>query len=261
MDISNVKGRIFDIQKYSVHDGPGIRTIVFLKGCALRCKWCCNPESQSFEIQHMKAETASKLIGRDVTAGEVMEEVKKDFAYYRRSGGGLTLSGGEMLLQPDFALALLMLAKKSGINTAVESTGFAPFETIEKLLPYIDTDLLYIKHINPDKHKEFTGKENSLILENAVKIAQLSKKCIVRVPTIPTFNDTPDEIREIARFAKNTMRITEMNLLPYHRLGKDKYTGLGRDYLMGDVLPPSDEHMQILKKVCEDEGMKTKIGG
>ncbi len=261
MDISNVKGRIFDIQKYSVHDGPGIRTIVFLKGCALRCKWCCNPESQSFEIQHMKTEGTSKLIGRDVTAGEVIEEVKKDIAYYRRSGGGLTLSGGEMLLQPDFSLALLKLAKKAGINTAVESTGFAPFETIEKLLAYIDTYLLDIKHINSDKHKEFTGKENTLILENAVKIAQLSKKCIVRVPTIPTFNDTPDEIREIARFAKNAMRISEMNLLPYHRLGKDKYIGLGREYLMGEVLPPSDEHMQTLKKVCEDEGMKTKIGG
>lgn len=261
MDISNVKGRIFDIQKYSVHDGPGIRTIVFLKGCALRCRWCCNPESQSFEIQHMNTANGSKLIGRDVTAGEVFEEVKKDFAYYRRSGGGLTLSGGEMLLQPDFASALLQLAKKHGINTAVESTGFAPFETVEKLLPYIDTYLLDVKHTNCAKHKEFTGKDNELILENAVKIAQLAKKCIVRVPTIPGFNDTPEEIREIARFAKNNMRIEEMNLLPYHRLGKDKYTGLDRDYLMGDVPPPTDEHMEMLKKVCEEEGMKAKIGG
>ena len=261
MELSNVKGRIFDIQKYSVHDGPGIRTIVFLKGCALWCKWCCNPESQSFEIENMKTEGTSKLIGRDVTAGEVIEEVRKDIAYYRRSGGGLTLSGGEMLLQPDFSLALLKLAKKAGINTAVESTGFAPFETIEKLLPYIDTYLLDIKHINSDKHKEFTGKENTLILENAVKIAQLSKKCIVRVPTIPTFNDSPDEIREIARFAKNSMRISEMNLLPYHRFGEDKYTGLGRNYPMGDVKTPSDEHMEMLKKVCEEEGMTTKIGG
>lgn len=261
MDISSIKGRIFDIQKYSVHDGPGIRTIVFLKGCALRCRWCCNPESQSFEIQHMKTLGESKLVGRDVTAGEVFEEVKKDFAYYRRSGGGLTLSGGEMLLQPDFAQALLMLSKNHGINTAVESTGFAQFETIEKLLPYIDTYLLDVKHINAEKHKEFTGQDNKLILENAVKIAQLAKKCIVRVPTIPGFNDTPEEIREIARFAKNSMRVSEMNLLPYHRLGKDKYTGLDRDYLMGDVLPPSDSHMEMLKKVCEEEGMCAKIGG
>ena len=261
MDISNVKGRIFDIQKYSVHDGPGIRTIVFLKGCALRCRWCCNPESQEFELQTMKTENGSKLVGKDVTAGEVFEEVKKDSNYFRRSGGGLTLSGGEMLLQPDFALALLKLSKKHGINTAVESTGFAPFETIEKLLPFIDTYLLDIKHINSNKHKEFTGKDNSLILSNAVKIAQLAKKCIVRVPVIPSFNDTPEEIAEIARFARENMRVDEINLLPYHRLGKDKYKNLGRDYLMGDALPPDDEKMELLKKTAESFGLKAKIGG
>ena len=261
MDISKVKGRIFDIQKYSVHDGPGIRTIVFLKGCALRCRWCCNPESQSFDFQNMKTEDSSKLIGKDITAGEVFEEVKKDAAYFRRSGGGITLSGGEMLLQPDFALALLQLAKNNGFTTAVESTGFAPFETIEKLLPYIDTYLLDIKHINSDKHKEFTKQPNELILENAVKIAQLAKSCIVRVPTIPTFNDTEEEIREIARFARTKMRVEEINLLPYHNFGKDKYTGLGRDYLMGDILPPTDEHMERLKKICEEEGLIAKIGG
>ena len=142
MEISKVKGRIFDIQKYSVHDGPGIRTIVFLKGCALWCKWCCNPESQSFDIQNMNTPNGSKLIGRDVTAGEVIEEVKKDYAFFRRSGGGLTLSGGEMLLQPDFALALLKLAKKSGITTAVESTGYATYKLIlldamETLVPIV----------------------------------------------------------------------------------------------------------------------------
>lgn len=261
MDISKVKGRIFDIQKYSVHDGPGIRTIVFLKGCALRCRWCCNPESQSFDFQNMKTEDSSKLIGKDVTAGEVMEEVKKDAAYFRRSGGGLTLSGGEMLLQPDFSLALLKLAKSNGFTTAVESTGFAPFETIERLLPYIDTYLLDIKHINSDKHKEFTTQPNELILENAVKIAQLAKSCIVRVPTIPTFNDTEEEIRGIARFAKTQMRVDEINLLPYHNFGKDKYAGLGRDYLMGDIPSPTDEHMEKLKKVCEEEGLIAKIGG
>ena len=261
MDISNIKGRIFDIQKYSVHDGPGIRTIVFLKGCALRCRWCCNPESQSFEKEMMKSENGSKLIGRDVTAGEVFEEVKKDINYFRRSGGGLTLSGGEMLLQPDFSLALLQLSKKHGINTAVESTGYAPFEKIEKLLPFIDTYLLDIKHINAEKHREFTGKDNSLILENAQKIAAKAKKCIVRVPTIPTFNDTCEEISQIAQFAKEKMRVEEMNLLPYHRFGKDKYDNLNREYLMGELLPPDDEKMELLKKAAEGFGIKVKIGG
>lgn len=261
MDIGKTKGRIFDIQKYSIHDGPGIRTIVFLKGCALRCRWCCNPESQSFDIQTMNTKNGSKLVGQDVTAEEVIEKVKKDINYYRRSGGGLTLSGGEMLLQPDFALALLMLSKRNGINTAVESTGFAPYETIEKLLPYIDTYLLDIKHVNGEKHKEFTTKDNALILENAIKIARDAKKCIVRVPTIPGFNDTEEEIRAIAEFARNEMRVEEINLLPYHRLGRDKYDGLGREYLMGDVLPPDEEKMERLRKVCEAVGLKAKIGG
>ena len=180
MDISKVTGRIFDIQKYSVHDGPGIRTIVFLKGCALRCKWCCNPESQKFEIQHMNAEGTSKLIGRDVSAGEVIEEVKKDEAYFRRSGGGLTLSGGEMLLQPDFALALLKLAKASGISTAVESTGFARFETIEKLLPYIDTYLLDIKHINAEKMMPVTQALFLCLLYNTVHFCICVHSCTLK---------------------------------------------------------------------------------
>ena len=261
MDIKKTRGRIFDIQKYSVHDGPGIRTIVFLKGCAFRCRWCCNPESQSFEIETMNTKNGSKLVGRDVTAEEVIAEVKKDVNYYRRSGGGLTLSGGEMLLQPDFALALLMLAKKNGINTAVESTGYAPFETIERLLPYIDTYLLDVKHMNPEKHKEYISKDNALVLENAVKIAKMAKKCIVRVPTIPGFNDTEEEIRQIAEFAKNKMGVDEINLLPYHNLGKDKYDGLGREYKMGDALPPDEEKMKRLCEVCEKVGLKAKIGG
>lgn len=261
MEYSKVKGRIFDIQKYSVHDGPGIRTIVFLKGCPLRCRWCCNPESQHFEVETMNTENSSKTVGRDVTAGEVFLDVKKDLPYYRRSGGGLTLSGGEMLLQPEFSLALLAMAKEIGINTAVESTGCAPFTTIEKLLGYIDTYLLDIKHINGEKHKMFTTRDNSLILENAVKIASYAKKCIVRVPTIPGFNDTEEEIYQIADFAANKMHVSEINLLPYHRLGQDKYKWLGREYKMGDVPPPSDEKMQRLKETAQRCGLKVKIGG
>ena len=124
-DYLNVSGRIFDIQRYSIHDGVGIRIIVFLKGCALRCKWCCNPESQEYEIQTMIVNGKPKTIGRDVTVAEVMDVVRRDMPYYGRSGGGLTLSGGESLLQPDFAAALLQAAKDIGINTAIESMGFA----------------------------------------------------------------------------------------------------------------------------------------
>ncbi len=260
-DYLNVTGRIFDIQKFSVHDGPGIRTIVFLKGCALRCRWCCNPESQKSEIQTMIQNGKEKVVGRDVSVEEVMKTVKQDMPYYRRSGGGLTLSGGEMLCQSEFAYALLRSAKESAINTAVETTGFAKWETIEKLLPYIDTVLMDIKHTDSLKHKEFTTQSNELILENARKIAENAKKLIIRVPVIPTFNDTESEIASIAKFAASLKGVDEINLLPYHSFGRDKYEGLGRQYMMGDLSSPTDEKMQKLKSVAEAYGLKCKIGG
>ena len=260
MDIYNVRGRIFDIQKFSVHDGPGIRTIVFLKGCALRCRWCCNPESQSHEIEEMHTPNGNKIVGKDVTVGEIIEEVLKDRAYYRRSGGGLTLSGGESLLQKDFAYALLSAAKENGLTTAIESTGFAPYETIEKLLPVIDVFLMDIKHIDSAKHKEFTSQPNDLILENAAKIAHNAKKLIIRVPVIPTFNDTEDEIREIAIFTKK-IGVEEIHLLPYHRLGEDKYSYLGRNYTLSNIGTNTPEKMQTLKSLCESYGLKCQIGG
>lgn len=257
----NTKGRIFDIQRFSVHDGPGIRTIVFLKGCVLRCKWCCNPESQSAEIEQMEVGGKVKTIGKDVTVAEVIAEVKKDRNYYRRSGGGLTLSGGESLVQADFAAALLRAAKENGINTALESTGCAPYSQIEKLLPYLDTYLMDIKHINGAKHKEFTGADNKLILENAMKIAKAAKQLVIRVPVIPTFNDTEEEILDIAKFASALPGVTRIHLLPYHRLGKDKYKGLGREYLMGDAQLIPSEKMQKFKKIAESTGLLCTIGG
>ncbi|MBO5008737.1 MAG: glycyl-radical enzyme activating protein [Clostridia bacterium] len=261
MDIYNVRGRIFDIQKFSVHDGPGIRTIVFLKGCALRCKWCCNPESQSAEIQTMNTPQGTKTIGRDVSVGEIIEDILKDMPYFRRSGGGITLSGGETLLQPEFAKALFMAAKENGITTAIESTGFAKYETIEKLLPYIDVYLMDIKHMNSQKHKLFTSQSNELILENAKKIAKNANRLIIRVPVIPTFNDTVSEITDIARFTKELGTVDELHLLPYHRLGEDKYTYLGRCYELKDLTTPSDEKMNDLKSAVESCGLKCQIGG
>ncbi len=260
-DYLKVSGRIFDVQKFSVHDGPGVRTIVFLKGCFLRCKWCCNPESQSYDIQTMMQNGKEKTIGRDVTVEEVINIVKQDMPYYRRSGGGMTLSGGEMLCQSDFAYALLRTAKENAINTAVETTGFAPYEKIEKLLPYIDTVLMDIKHINSAKHQAFTSQPNERILENAVKIAQNAKKLIIRVPVIPTFNDTEEEIAAIAQFASGLRGVREIHLLPYHRFGKDKYDGLGREYGMGDLPSPTEAHMQTLKAVAERYGLTCQIGG
>ncbi len=259
----NTKGRIFDIQRYSIHDGNGIRTIVFLKGCILRCRWCCNPESQGFAIETMKVQGKDEIIGRDVTVAEVMETVEKDRTYYRKTGGGLTLSGGECLCQPEFATALLRAAHEVGISTAIESVGIADYHVIEEILPYLDQYLLDIKHMNAKKHKEYTGQSNKMILENARRIAESGMtKLSIRVPVIPGFNDSVEEIRDIAKFVRTLENIERMHLLPYHRLGQDKYDGLGRRYLMGDVEPPSLDKMQMLLKVAEEaSGVECQIGG
>ena len=263
MDYLETKGRVFDIQRYSIHDGPGIRTIVFLKGCVLRCRWCCNPESQEYRIQTMKVQGEDKIIGRDVTVREMIEVVEKDRSYYSRSGGGLTLSGGESLCQPAFARDLLRAAKERGINTAMESMVCAPYETVEEILPYLDTYLMDVKHTDPVKHEEFTGKRNDLMLENARKVAASGKtNLVVRVPVIPTFNDSIPEIQDIARFANTLPGVKKIHLLPYHRLGQDKYAGLGRKYLMEGIEPLSNEYMETLKKAVNAvSDLDCQIGG
>lgn len=257
----SVKGRIFDIQRFSTHDGPGIRTIVFLKGCGLRCRWCCNPESQSFEIQQMKQKDKIKTVGRDVTVGEVLEEVVRDRPYYRHSGGGVTLSGGEAMLQPDFSIALLKACKEMGINNAIETAAFADGSVVDRFIPHVDLFLMDIKCMDSRKHEDFISKPNEKILQNARLIAEKAKKLIIRVPVVPTFNDTEQDIAAIAAFAAALPGVDEIHLLPYHRMGRDKYEGLGRPYPMGDILPPDAEKMEKLLRVAGSYGLKTRLGG
>lgn len=259
--MDKITGRIFDIQRFSIHDGPGIRTIIFLKGCRLRCRWCCNPESQEYDIQTMMVQGKPKIIGRDVTTSEVMSEILKDSPYYRRSGGGITLSGGEALTQPDFAVALLQECQEYGINTAIETTGFAEFDIINRYLPHLDYILMDIKHMDSKKHEEFTGRPNELILENAKKIAEAHNNLTIRVPVIPTFNHTKEEIKEIAMFAKSLPGVKGLHLLPYHRLGQDKYEGLGREYTLSQIEPLSNEYMEELLEVVSATGLQCQIGG
>ena len=257
----SVRGRIFDIQRYSVHDGPGIRTIVFFKGCALRCRWCCNPESQESGIQTMIRAGKAETVGRDVTVDEVLSEVLRDRPYYLRSGGGMTLSGGEALLQPEFAHALLRAAHDEGLDTAIETAGFVPEGNLARVLPEVDHVLMDIKHMDGEKHRAFTGQSNERILSNAHYAASHAKELIIRVPVIPTFNDTEEEIRAIAAFAAGLPGVKKLHLLPYHRLGQDKYTGLSRDYGMGEVPPPTKELMEALLSVAEESGLTCQIGG
>ncbi len=257
----DTKGRIFNIQRFSIHDGPGIRTIVFLKGCYMRCAWCCNPESQSYEVETLVEGGKAKTVGRDVTVAEILPEVLADMPYYRRSGGGLTLSGGEVLAQADFARDLLRAAKEAGLNTAIETAASLSYTEIEKLLPYLDLIMMDIKLMDSVRHKEYTGISNERILENARLLAECGVPLIIRTPVIPGVNDSDADIRAIARFARTLRGATEYHLLPYHRLGSDKYTGLGRKYSLSEILPPSKEKMEHLLTVAEESGLKCQIGG
>lgn len=254
-------GRIFNIQRFSIHDGPGIRTIVFFKGCYMRCAWCCNPESQRYEIETLVENGKEKTVGRDVTVEEILPEIMADVPYYRRSGGGVTLSGGEFLTQYEFARELLSACKDEGLHTAVESTANAPYEHIEAVLPFLDLYLLDIKHMNGEKHKKFTGADNSRILENAKRLSASGVELIIRTPVIPGFNDTYQEIRDISRFAASLRGVKEHHLLPYHRLGQDKYAGLNRPYALDGVQPPTEERMRYLLSAAEESGLKCRIGG
>ena len=260
-DIYSVQGRIFDIQRFSIHDGEGIRTIVFFKGCPLRCRWCCNPEGQEYKKEELTLAGKTKTVGQDVTVAEVMATVRRDRPYYDRSGGGLTLSGGECLAQPDFAYALLAAAHGEGIHTAIETTGYAPVDVLARILPVVDTVLMDIKHTDPRKHQEFTGVSNERILANARYIAEHARELIIRVPVIPTFNDTPEEIRAIAKFAATLVRVERLHLLPYHRLGQDKYAGLGRPYSMEGIETIPDARMRYLLETAETSGLRCRIGG
>ena len=261
MDYLQAKGRIFDIQRYSIHDGLAIRTIVFLKGCPLRCRWCCNPEGQNYKIEHMRVNNELKQYGEDITVEELLPKLICDEFYFRRSGGGITLSGGECLAQPDFAPHILHACKDLGYNTAIETTGYSTWENIEKYLQYVDYVLQDIKHMNSAKHKEFTGVENDIILENAVKFANSGINLTIRVPVIPGFNNTPEEIADISTFAASLPNVKNLHLLPYHRLGEGKYEGLGREYLLHGIEPMNKEYMNMLLDIAKKSGLKCQIGG
>jgi len=263
---SAVSGRVFDIQRFSLHDGPGIRTIVFMKGCALRCRWCSNPESQRPEAETLTMNGTAKTSGRLLTVDACMSEVMKDLPYYRRSGGGLTLGGGEALLQIGFAEALLAACKAEGITTAVETAGFVPREHLRRALPHTDTLLFDVKHMDAAAHKAATGQDNTRILDNARFAASFlhdrgEGSMVVRVPVVPGVNADEASIASIAAFANSLPGVRRLHLLPYHRLGMDKYAGLGRPYPMGATPPPGDALLQTLLAVVRDAGLEGQIGG
>ncbi|CAJ0992912.1 glycyl-radical enzyme activating protein [Sodalis praecaptivus] len=296
-------GVLFNIQRYSLHDGPGIRTIPFFKGCPLSCKWCSNPESQRPlpELIYKKSDCircgkcvdackqkalspdnpffvdrerciqcgdctrvcptqALEMKGKRMTVSEVIRELQKEENLFRRSGDGITLSGGEPLAQPEFARELLKACKEKGWHTAIETTGFTTKEVIDAVFPWIDLALTDFKAINPAVHEENTGVNNSKILENLIRISFITK-VIVRIPVIPGVNDHPDEIRSIADFARLMSGVDTIHLLPYHTFGENKYNLLGRIYPMRDAKSQPEDNLKSLKSVVESMGFHCHIGG
>ena len=213
-----LKGTVFNIQRYSIHDGLGIRTVVFLKGCPLRCRWCCNPESWSKLPETWKNSNGEvEILGRLFEPEEVLEEIKKDRNYYRHSGGGVTLSGGEVLSQAEFSTKLLQLCYDSNIHTAIETSGYGEWEKLKEMAKYTDLFLYDIKHMNPITHGALTGVSNVPILQNLESLIEMGKQIIIRVPFLPEYNGTEENLMEMAQFMKEH-GLQEIHLMPFHQL-------------------------------------------
>ncbi|MFO7978702.1 MAG: glycyl-radical enzyme activating protein [Bacteroidales bacterium] len=236
-----IQGIVYDIRSFSVHDGPGIRSTVFLKGCPLRCSWCHNPESQPFgqEFWEVTQRTGSftttcqEPLGRIMTVDEVVKQVADERPFFEESGGGVTLSGGEPLSQPQYCLELLKQLKKQGIHTALDTSGYAPAGVMDSVIPFTDLFLFDLKFIDPQQHIRHTGKSNQTILENFSRAYASGKSLIVRIPLVEHITDTDKNIRELKHFLAAFPAIERIDLLPYHCIARHKYQKLGRPDPLG----------------------------
>lgn len=266
-----MKGLIFNIQRYSLHDGDGIRTIVFFKGCPLICPWCSNPESQSYDIEYAKTgseylvsdespEECMVQFGKYMSVDEVITEINKDEVFYRTTGGGVTLSGGEALGQPLFAIELLKELKYLGIHTALETSGQIRQKDLIEAAQYLDLILYDFKIMDPVKAKEVLAANIELIQSNFLELLKMGKHVIPRIPLIPGYTMTEENINAILEFLKQT-NIKEVHLLPLHHYGQKKYEHLDRDYTVSDIKVPAEEEVLRIQKMLEEQGFVAHIGG
>lgn len=265
-----MEGIVFDIKRFAIHDGPGIRTTVFLKGCPLRCWWCHNPESQELQPEtdikmiplDGKTFEQKRTVGNLMSVEEVMAEIDKEAPFYEESGGGVTFSGGEPLMQHDFLLELLKACKIRGYHTAVDTTGYVRKELLEKVIPYTDVFLFDIKHLDSEKHKDYTGVGNTLILENLRRIAQSRSKIVIRVPVIPGISNSEAWFSELKHYLETFgYKLKEVHLLPYHSMAKNKYQKFNKINKLSDLKDLSKSELKPVQKFFEEAGFIVKIGG
>lgn len=306
---------ITNIQRFSVNDGPGIRTTVFLKGCPLNCEWCHNPECQDTEaliywkkytcvqcgrcygacprgainppvspevarendgyhkIIREKCDRCMKCVKACIyetltadsslmTVDQVIKEVESDMPFYRNSGGGLTVSGGEPAAHPEFVVELLRAAKERGIHVCLDTTGYCPWEVLEGFVEYVDVFLYDLKHLDPEKHKEKTGVDNKLILENLKKLSEADKQIRIRIPVIPGYNDSLESMEEVVAFLESLPnRVQGVDLLPFHNWCQDKYGWLGIDWSMADTESMGPIEVEPLKELFISAGFECTVGG
>jgi pyruvate formate lyase activating enzyme len=300
------KGIIFDVKRYAIHDGPGIRTTLFLKGCSLRCQWCHNPEGieskpeimlrpsrcakechecvsicprdaiskdgNTIEIDKAKCDLCAKcedvcvyealeVVGKEVTVQEIMEELEKDRIFFDESGGGITFSGGEPLMQLDFLEALLKEIGKKNIHVTLDTSGYVSFEDLDRISDKIDLFLYDLKIMDDEKHEKYTGVSNRLILDNLRKLAEREKSVAVRIPLISGINDDDQSIQKFVEYLQSIKNIKQINLLAYHKGGSEKYKRLRKERFPKTFQPPSDERIGEIKKILTDSGFSVKTGG
>jgi len=266
-----MKGLIFNVKRYAIHDGPGIRVTFFMKGCPLSCWWCHNPEGISPEPEEIvnvnrigeREFSRKETAGRFIEVKEIMEILEKERVFIEKSNGGVTFSGGEPVMQPEFLIEALTACKNGGYHTTVDTSGHFTDSNLKKVLPVTDLFLFDLKHLDTERHILYTGVSNKLIIKNLHKIVSSGTDIILRVPVIPGINDDEIHLKMLKMFINDIKadNIKTISLLPYHKSGTAKYRKFNRQNKMEAVSPPSIQRMKELKEYFSDTGIKIKIGG